>query len=161
MALTTAQLQTLKTAINGNPTWAAYPQTSDGYTDLAAALNKAAAPAFIVWRSSVSIRETGQAFNGTEWAGMTTANHTRLQTVAQYLADGYNASLADVRAMFNDIWSGAGGANTRTALLALWKRGATEAEKILASGTGSDATPATLGYEGAISYQDVQAARSS
>lgn len=161
MALTSAQLATLNAAINGNQTWAAYPQTSDGYTDLAATLNKTAAPAFIVWKSSVGIRETGQAFNGAEWAGMTTANHTRLQTVAQYLADGYNAAKADVRAMFNDIWSGAGGANTRTALLALWKRSATEAEKLLASGTGSDAVPATLGYEGSISYQDVQQARTN
>jgi hypothetical protein len=42
----------------------------------------------------------------------------------------------------------------------LWKRPALLGEKILATGTGSDASPATLGYEGNISYQDVQAARS-
>ena len=76
------------------------------------------ATTFIVWKSSVTITETGQAFNGTEWSGMTSANHTRLQTVAQYLAF-YNAGLADVRAMFNDIWSGSGGTITRAALLAL------------------------------------------
>lgn len=36
MPLTTAQKQALKTAINENPVWAAYPQNSDGYADLAA-----------------------------------------------------------------------------------------------------------------------------
>ena len=72
-----------------------------------------------------------------------------------------NAALADVRQMFNDIWSGAGGANTRTSLLALWKRSALLGEKIFATGTGSDASPATLTYEGNLSYVDVMAARNS
>lgn len=156
MALTPQQLA----AIAADATLNAYPNTTDGNYDMAAQkLNVAASPQFIVWRSIVSIRETGQAYNGVEWAGMTTGNHTRLQTVAQYLTAGYNAALADIRAMFNDIWSGAGGTNTRANLLALWKRPALLGEKILATGTGSDASPATLGYEGNISYQDVQAAR--
>jgi hypothetical protein len=34
-------------------------------------------------------------------------------------------------------------------------------EKLLATGTGSDGSPATMGFEGPISYQDVQAARAS
>ncbi len=33
MPLTTAQKQALKTAINENPVWAAYPQNSDGLLD--------------------------------------------------------------------------------------------------------------------------------
>jgi hypothetical protein len=160
MALTTAQLATLKAAILADPTLSAYPNTSDGNFDMAAQkLNVVATPAFIVWKGNVSMLSTGQAFNGTEWAGMTSANHTRLQTVAQYLTGGYNAALADIRAMFNDIWGGAGGANTRAALLALWKRSALLGEKILATGTGSDASPATLGYEGNISPEDVRLAR--
>ena len=116
MSLTPAQLTTLKAAILADPTLSAQPLNSAGALTIANAMNAAAAPAFIVWRTNVSIRETGQAFNGTEWAGMTSANHTRLQTVAQYLAT-YNAGLADIRAMFNDIWSGAGGTTTRAALL--------------------------------------------
>jgi hypothetical protein len=79
--------------------------------------------------------------------------------VAQYLAQGYNAALADIRAMFNDIWSGAGGTSTRASLLVLWKRPAKLGEKIYATGTGSDASPATLVVEGNISYQDVKLAR--
>lgn len=159
--LTSAQKTTLKAAINANPTWSAYPMTGDGYYDLARELNKEASPAFVVWRTNVSVTETGKAFNGSEWAGMTSANHTRLQTVAQYSTAGYNAALADIRAMFNDIWSGAGGALTRAALLVIWKRNALYGEKILATGTGSDASPATMTFEGLLTDTDVREARNS
>lgn len=53
MALSNAQLQALKTAIAGNPTWSAFPQTTDGYIALAQALNQTAAPTFTVWRTEV------------------------------------------------------------------------------------------------------------
>jgi hypothetical protein len=162
MALTSAQYATLKAAILADPTLNAYPNTSDGNYDMCAQkMNVVVVPAYIVWKNSVSIASTGEAFNGTELAGLTTANQTRLQTIAQYLAQGYNAALADVRSMFNDIWSGAGGTNTRANLLVLWKRSALLGEKILASGTGSDASPATMGYVGNISSSDVQIARSN
>lgn len=155
MALNTAQQTTLRNDINADPAFASVPHNSDGASTIANAYNAQATPAFTVWKTNVSILATGQAFNGVEWAGMTSANHTRLQTVAQYLSAGYDAGDADIRAMFNDIWSGAGGTNTRAALLTLWKRLATRAEKLFATGTGSDASPATLVYEGQISYQDV------
>lgn len=162
MALTSAQYATLKAAILADPTLNAYPNTDDGNYDMCAQkLNVAASPAWVVWRDDVSILETGQTFNGAEWAGLTSANISRLACVASYLLEGYNAAKADVRAMFDDIWSGAGGANTRTALLALWKRNALLGEKILATGTGSTASPATMGYVGNISPTDVQIARSS
>lgn len=159
MALTTPQLQTLKTAINADPALSSQPMNSDGDYNIALAFQAVSNPAFTVWRSKVSILETGQAFNGTEWAGMTTANHTRLQTVAQYLDSGYNASKADLRAMFNDIWSGAGGTVTRANLLVIWKRIANRAEALFATGTGSDAVPATMNFEGALDPADVHAAR--
>ena len=162
MALTPAQYATLKAAILADATLNAFPNTGDGNFDMAAQkLNVTATPAFIVWKGNVTVTQTGQSFNGTELAGLTTGNQSRLQTIAQYFTGGYNAGLADVRQMFNDIFSGAGGANTRTNLLALWKRSALLGEKILATGTGSDATPATMGYEGSISPTDVQVARNS
>ena len=160
MSLNTAQLATLKTAILADPVLNVYPNTSDGNNNMCVEkLNVLASPTWTVYKGNVSILATGQAFNGTELAGMTTANQTRLQTIAQYLAQGYNAALADVRAMFNDIWSGAGGANTRANLLALWKRPALLGEKILSTGIGSDAAPAMMVYEGNISPTDVEQAR--
>jgi hypothetical protein len=157
--MTPAQLQTLKTAINADPALSSQPMNSDGDDAIAKAFNLLASPNFTVWKTNVPIVQVGSKFNGTELAGMTTGNQTRLQTIAQYLADGVNPSLIDVRQMFDDIFSGAGGTNTRANLLALWKRLSTRGEKLYATGTGSDAVPATLTYEGAISYQDVGLAR--
>lgn len=159
MSLTTAQLQTLKSAIAAetDPTFVGY--RDNGQTGLMAAFyNQPSNPAFVVWRTTVSVRETGRAFNGSEWAGMTAANHTRLTDVAAWVAEGYDASKADIRAMFDDIWSGAGGASTRATLLALWKRAATNAEKLYATGTGSDASPGLLVFEGSVSESDINAA---
>lgn len=161
MALTSVQKVILKTAINADATMSAYPLTTDGYIDLAGYLNQQASPTFTVWKTSVPLSEVGQNFNGTELAGLTSGNNSRLQTVGVYFSDGVNPSKPDVRDFFDDIFSGAGGTNTRANLLVLWKRLATRAEKIFATGTGSDAAPATMAVEGAISWQDVQTARNS
>ena len=153
MALTAVQVAQYGVAIKAN-ILASPDLVGQQDTVIAGLYNAAASPTFTVWKSEVTIRQTGQAFVGTEWAGMTSANHTRLQTVAQYLM-AYNPSIQGIRDMFNDIWSGAGGVNTRAALLVLWKRPALRIEKLLATGTGSDAVPATLGFEGTISAQNV------
>ena len=142
MQLTPAQLQVLKTSINTNPdpTFASY--RTDGNAGAMAGWYNVDST-FVVWKWSVTIVETGEAFNGTEWAGKTSADIERLSCVADYLTQ-YNPSDADVRTMFNDIWSGAGGTITRANLLALWKRFALKGEQLYCTGTGSDAVPGTL-----------------
>jgi len=155
MALTSQQLQTLKTDINANT--ASYPGAiaqRDGNT-IAAFYNAAASPAFTVWKSMVSINLIGKSFDNAELAGLTTANQGRLQTLAMYLAGGVDPSQATNRAFFDDIFSGAGGTNTRAKLLTLWKRLSTRGEKLFASGTGSDAVPATLVVEGNLTGQNI------
>lgn len=159
MALTTAQLQTLKADILADPVLSAYPNTSDGNYAIAAAYNVAAAPSFTVWKTNVPLVQIGDAMVATEIAGMTSLNLDRLRTMATYGPDGINPSLADRRAFFDDIFSGAGGQLTRPKLLALWKRLALRGEKLFATGTGSDATPATLVVEGQITTADVEEAR--
>ena len=133
MALTTAQLQTLKTYIAGQGDLNSQPNHSDGAYAIAQLLNVAATPTFTVWKTNVSINEVGKSFNGTELAGLTTGNQTRLQTLAQYLAGGTNPSIASNRAFFDDVFSGAGGTNTRAALLILWKRTARKSWSISTS----------------------------
>ena len=161
MALTTPQLATLKAAFIADATLNAQPNNSDGAFAIAAAMNLSASPAFTVWKTNVSIRDVGDKINGTELAGLSNLNTTRLQMVVMLSDGGINASLIDRRQFFDDIFSGAGGTNTRANLLALWKRLATRAEKLFATGTGSDASPATMTFEGTLSYQDVQTARNS
>jgi len=160
MSLTPAQNTTLKNAINASPTLSAYSNTPEGNTNMCnQQLNLDAIPTFIVWKTNLSLTQTGEVFNGSEWANLTTANVSRLQSVADYFQQGYSAADDDVRTIFNDIFSVGG--ITKTNLLVLWKRAALLGEKILAVGTGTDATPAKMSYVGSLSEQDVTGARNS
>lgn len=162
MALSPAQLATLKTDIANDPTLNSKPNNSDGNTDIASAYNALASPSFTVWKTLVTISDVGKNINGTELAGLTANNLTRLQTIAIFSAAGVNPSLPDQRQFFDDVFSGAGGTVTRASLLALWKRLATRGEKLYANtsgGNGSNATPATLVFEGSVSAGDVDQAR--
>jgi hypothetical protein len=149
--LTNAQLLTLKAAIlaETDPTFVAFRNAGDEFS-MAAWFNENTSPAFIVWKSSVSLTAIGDKINGTELEGLASLPMTRLQTIALFSPGGVNPSLADRRAFFDGVFSGTGGQNTRAALLALWKRTARRYEKLYATGTGSDASPATLVIEGAI-----------
>ena len=123
MALTPQQLATLKADILADPALNAFPNNADGNTAIANAYNQNASPAFTVWKTNVSITAIGDKFNGAELGGLTSANQTRLQTIAQYSPMGVNPSLADRRQFFDDIFSGAGGAVTRPARIPHRSRG--------------------------------------
>jgi hypothetical protein len=160
MALTiAAQLQALKADILANTgtipagqPWTdalagvainAIPDTGVGNAVVAAYYNQPAAPAWTIWRKNVTILEVGNNLNGAELGGLSSLNHTRLQTVVMLSQLGIDASLADRRQFFDDIFSGSPGATTRAQLLVLWKRIATRAQKLFSTGPGSDAFPAT------------------
>jgi hypothetical protein len=155
MPLTAAQQTTLRNAILADNELNALPQTQDGAFEIARRLNLNASPDFTVWKTAVSNEDIGNAMNGTEIAGLSSLNMQRLQVLSAYSNGTQNPSRADRRAAFDAAFSGAGGTITRAALLILWKRLATRLEKIFATGTGSNASPATLVVEGAISGQEV------
>jgi hypothetical protein len=151
--LTPAQMQTLKTNIIADPILAAWPNNTDGAFEIAKAYNLQASPNFTLWKQSVTIVEIGRAMRSVDVAGLTTANSTRLQVIAQYSGNVFNPALTDTRAAFDDIFSVAGAAPTRANLLALYKR--------FAVGTGTDASPATsaLADGFVLTFQDVDEAR--
>jgi hypothetical protein len=157
--LTNQQLTTLKAYIDSVPEWAALPNNSDTAYFIAQELNKPAAPAFIVWKTNVPRNEVGKAFVASALAAITAGNNDKLANFAAW-NESVNPSRADQRQFFDDVFSVAAGATTRAALLALWKRSANSVEKLFATGTGSDASPATMTVEGTISYQEVEQARS-
>lgn len=162
MPLTSAQKTALKAHIAASNDLNILPNNTDGNVEVTRLLNlPQAAPNNVAWKNLVAIGEVGRTFNASELAGLTSLNTQRLQNLAAWLADGVNPSIASVRQFFDDVFSGAGGANTRTALLALWKRTMSRVEKVFATGTGSDASPATLPFEGPISVNDVEDARNS
>lgn len=156
-----AQLTILKAGIlaETDPVFVGY--RTAGSTGAMADWYCLADPVFVTWKTNVPLNQVGDNMVGTEFAGLSTLNATRLQTIAQYSPAGINPSTADRRAFFDDVFSGAGGVLTRAKLLILWKRFALRGEKLFATGTGTDAAPATLGYEGRITNSDVLAALAS
>ena len=128
--------------------------------EIAALYNLPAAPAWTVWRTSVSAVEWRGAIIGgggaTQLDALTASKRDSLfWAVEQTL----NPSVAAVRAALDDF---CGSQNTlKTAIQAVQKRGATKAEKLFSSGTGSVASPATMTFEGNLTYQDVEAAGGS
>ena len=108
----------------------------------------------VVWRSSVRTNEVGKAFVATSLAAITSGNNDKLACFAAW-NEYVEPSRPDQRQFFEDIFSVAAGATTRAALNALWRRFATLAESLFAVGTGTDATPANLGWEGTLSVNDV------
>jgi hypothetical protein len=156
MALTTQQLQSLKSAIAADGTMSAAPSNSTGNYAILAALNAIAAGPFIVWRTDIKSSEVVAAIVGTEFAALTAVKQTLLMML---ISPGVvDASSANVQADFSAIFSAG---TTLTALAALAKRSANVAEKTLATGTGTTGSPATLGFVGPVTYSDVEAARAS
>lgn len=161
MALSTQQLAALKAAILANPAWAQQPMTSDGAEVIASQLNAPAAPSFIVWRTSVSQDEIMQ--NGFDWVRVDNLSVGKAR-IWEWMfsndARAINPSKANVRAGIDECWKGtAADLAVRAAVYVHCKRGATVLEKIFATGTGSDQSPATLTFEGSVSYSEVRDAR--
>lgn len=159
MALTAAQLLTLKNDILADPILNAFPANSDGAFAIADLYNVQASPAFTVWKTSVATSECKKAMVWTEFIGRSVGERDAWTFM---LSNGFiNPADSNVRQGILDIFSGATGATSRANLTALGKRLATRSEKLFSTGTGSDATPATMAVEGRLSYQDILTARAS
>lgn len=159
MALTTQQLASLKADILADPILAAEPMNDDGHFDIAAAYNLPASPSFTVWKTAVSTSDVKDVVNWTEFIGRTAGERDAFQFLLSN--EIINPSSPNVRQGIQDMFSGPSGVTSRAAIFARSKRGSTRAEKLFASGTGSDGSPATMSFEGNLSYADVSAARNS
>ena len=187
MSLTTEQQATLKAAILANPTWNAFPNNTDGAFGIAALLNAYPAVDFNVWMTNASTQAVIDAVDGSKYTPTDAADGTAIYTNRilacqtkqisfQTLVQGretIDASKSNVRSWLRDAViqvpagsAGAllapGGASGATALAACIRK-ATEIEQILSTGsaTTGSTTANLLGFEGVISYQEVDAARNS
>lgn len=136
-------------------------------TEVARLVNLNTAPAFIVNRTSLTRHEliTGTSPTGTTftWGGATGGYINRSQGERDAFREMFNSTGAvnpgqtNIQTAFNDIFSGAGAGAVanRAHILAFSKRTATVAERMLATGTGSDASPGTLTFEGKVTIDDV------
>lgn len=161
MALTNAQLLTLKNFILTVPEWAQLPNTGDNAYFIAEQLAKPATPAFIVWRTSVPQDEIMQ--NGFDWArvdNLSVGKARIWEWMFQNQNRSFNPAKLNVRAGIDATWAGtAADLAVRAAVYVHCKRPASVLEKLFATGTGTDVSPATMVVEGTIPYQEVEAAR--
>lgn len=132
MSLTPAQLPILKAAI--------LAETDAGF----------------VAARAVGNDEVGRAFIASGLSAMTAGNNDRLVSFALWNPGGVQPFRQDHRQFFDDVFSPTSGATTRAALWALWKRNVTRGERLYATGTGSDAVPGLLVFEGVFSDRDIQ-----
>ena len=149
--LTEAQRTTLVADILENQDTAAKYAIGD-LSSLAELYNAAAEPAFTVWRSVLTREAARTAITGgdglAQLDNLTAGKRDSLFWT--FDGDTYPAN-ADQRAAIVNL---CGTQNTlKAAILAAQKRTASRIEKVFATGTGSDASPATLVVEGPIGYE--------
>lgn len=180
--MTPSQLSAIKADILADQSLSSFPNTSDGNFEIAKIYNAIAAPDFFVWQTAANVQTI---FDNITWANYTpqdvpdnTATWTNRaiacqckQINLQTMLTGretINAAKTSIRAGLQDaltqLPSGASGATRAAgwvAVQAALQRKATRGEKVLSAGSGSSASPATMGFEGSISYQDIESARNS
>lgn len=155
--LTQAQALALKADIIADPAFASVPPNSDGAFTIAAAYNQPATPAFLVWRTSVTQDEIMQ--NGFDWVQVDNLSVGKARIWEWLFANEgrvMNPSKPNVRAGIDECWKGTVAMlAVRAIIYGHCKRNASRAEKLFATGAGSDASPATMAFTGDLSYQDV------
>ena len=154
MPLTPSQLAQPKADILADPVLAAWAATGAMAQEIADAYNLAASPAWYVWRSAVTAEEWAHAIIGGGGAGQLDALTASKRDSLLWACDRtLNPSAPAVRAALDDF---CGSQNTLKATIqAAQKRTASRAEKLFSAGTGTSVSPATMGWEGTLTYQDV------
>ena len=132
------QLTAIKTYVEANHSVNGSGVYDQSTADAMNALASVPLP-FWVWKSNANPEDTGMAVDLSEVGGLTTANSSRLQVSFQIRPNGFTPSKQSDRALFGSVFSAAGGVITRTAIIALFQRKATIAEKVLATGVGTQA----------------------
>lgn len=161
MALTPEQQATLKAYIASVPELAAQPNTNVGNSNIALVLNANASPDFFLWRTDVTSDEIGNAWSGNDIDGMSSLNMQRLQLLLASSSGTFDMSRVDRRAGFENPFGSNQNNASRVAMRAVWKRLALIIEKLFATGTGSNADPAVPTWQGPISPDEIEQARSS
>lgn len=162
MILTAQQLTAVKAAVVADPVLNAFPNNSDGNFEVAARLNLPASPNYWVWRTAVARADIYNVTSDlpSDWDWTLYKNQGVAEQnawVQMFMGDQADFSKANLRAGVAKIF-GAGNANNAH-VLAVARRLARRIEQILATGTGSTATPATMNAEGTITGDQVDLAR--
>lgn len=161
MALTPAQQAIVKAYIVADPTLNDQPYDGDGLGYIRDHLNAIASPDFIVWKTSTTTDEYRQAVMETAGAApqLDALTGSKRDSLLWVIGASTRPSITATRTAIDDF---CGSQNTlKAALASVHKRASRVIEKILATGTGSDAVPATMDFEGVVDSNDVDSARRS
>jgi len=181
VTFTPAQITTIKAAIAADPVLAGAAANSDGSAAIAAAFD-VVDQTFFVWQSATP---TANILDAITLANLTpadtpdaTVTYTNRSLICQIKQmnlqlllqgrDSVSSGKANVRAALQDalinIPSGTAGALVGagwTGVKTAMERNATRLEKLLATGTGTAAAPAALGFEGIVLWPDIDAVRNA
>lgn len=149
MTLTAPQLLVVKNWIITN---------NNGIFDHSAvtALNAAASPEFVVWKTKVKRADILQD-SGFNWARLDNLSIGKARIWTEIFVDGsIDPSKPNVRTGIEAVWAGTQpDLDVRAAIYVHCKRPATVFEKLLATGTGTTNDPATMEVEGPIDLTTV------
>lgn len=160
--ITLSQIATLKAACLAD-TVACKPLHDAANDEALAAYFNADTSTFIVWKTNVTKEDLTQndAFDWTRVDNLSVGKARIWTEMFDNQARAINPSKANVRAGIAATWVGtAADLAVRAAIVTQCQRSATRAEKILATGTGTAATPAVLTFEGTISVGEASLIRS-
>lgn len=168
--LTPNQQAVLKADILGDSAFTTLKNSPDGRFAIAAEYNKLPAQDWWVWRTYLGKADAvnSTSVDGTTftWAGNGFISRTVQELMTWenlWNASGsVNPSLTNVRAAFVAIFTGGGNAAANiTHLATMARRRATRGEKLFSTGSGSTASPATMGAGASdltVTFADVDAA---
>lgn len=159
--LTPEQAATFAADVAADPVLSLLPaNNADSAFAIAEAYKASASGEWIVWKTSVVLYEIMQ--NGFDWARVDNLSVGKAR-IWEWMFDNEartcNPARPNVRAGIDATWVGtAADLAVRAAVYTHCKRQANRLEKLLSTGTGSTASPATMAVEGVLSYSEVAAA---
>lgn len=155
MALTDAQLATLKTDIYADPELVALisDPNDDAHCYPIADIYNTETASYWVWKNEVTPEEYRSVITWSEVDTMNNGDARIWEWITANMTLSYNANDANVRQGLNDAW--ATSPTSKAALIDISKRLATRVEELFATGTGTNASPASMVVIGPISFQDV------
>lgn len=153
--LTNAQKATLKAAILAETDATLVQYRVNGQTTMIAEwYNRPAEPAHYVWRSTFTSAEAREAIAGGDGLGQLDNLTAGKRDALLWLFEGVTQPSNE--AQRTAILGLCGTQNTlKTSITAAQKRATSRVEKLFATGIGSEVSPATLGWEGPLSADDV------
>ena len=164
--LNNAQKVIVKANISASSDMNAQPNDDIGSQQIGFLYNAIASPDFWVWKTSVTEAEIVGALSQDStlfsWSAFISRSQGERDGWMRLFRSGIvNASLPNVQAAINDIFSGAGSPAVaqRTHIFSVFRRKATRLEKLLSTGIGSTAAPAIMGYEGMTDIEEINGAR--